>query len=47
MSVDDYSARVQWIAYAAWEEIFTLGQASIEQMKDVCRQIQETWEETE
>jgi len=29
------------LAYAAWDEIFTLGQASVEQMKDVCRRIQE------
>ena len=29
------------IAYAAWDQIFTLGQAPVERMKDVCRQIQE------
>jgi multiple sugar transport system substrate-binding protein len=29
------------LAYAAWDKIFTLGQASVEQMKIVCRQIQE------
>jgi len=34
------------IAYAAWDEIFTFGQASVEQMKDVCRRIQEAQEET-
>jgi len=30
-----------------WKGIFTLGQASVEQMKDVCRRIQEAQEETE
>ena len=34
------------IAYAAWDEIFTFGQASVEQMKDACRRIQEAQEET-
>jgi hypothetical protein len=28
------------IAYAAWDEIFTFGQASVEEMKDVCQEIQ-------
>jgi hypothetical protein len=32
---------------AAWDEIFTLGQALVEQMKDICRRIQEAQEETE
>jgi len=35
------------IAYAAWDEILTLGQAPVQQMKDVCRRIQEVQEETE
>jgi hypothetical protein len=30
------------LAYAAWHQIFTLGQAPVEQMKAVCQQIQET-----
>jgi multiple sugar transport system substrate-binding protein len=34
-------ADAKQIAYAAWDEIFTFGQASVEQMKDVCRRIQE------
>ena len=34
------------IADAAWDEIFTLGQAPIEEMKDVCRRIQEAQGET-
>jgi len=29
------------LAYAAWDQIFTLGQAPVEQMETVCRQIQE------
>jgi multiple sugar transport system substrate-binding protein len=29
------------LAYAAWDQIFTLGQAPVEQMKDLCRQIEE------
>jgi len=29
------------IAYAAWDRIFTLGQAPVEEMKAVCQQIQE------
>jgi multiple sugar transport system substrate-binding protein len=29
------------ITYDAWNQIFTLGQAPVERMKDVCRQIQE------
>ena len=29
------------LAYAAWDQIFTLGQAPVEQMEDVCRQIEE------
>jgi len=28
-------------AYAVWDQLFTLGQTSVEQMKDVCRLIQE------
>jgi multiple sugar transport system substrate-binding protein len=35
-------AEARRIAYAAWDKIFTLGQASVEQMKDFCRQIEET-----
>ena len=38
-------ADAKWIAYAAWDEIFTLGQASAEQMGNVCRQIQEAQEQ--
>jgi hypothetical protein len=30
------------LAYAAWHQIFTLGQAPVEQMSSVCQQIQET-----
>ncbi len=33
------------IAYAAWDQIFTLGQMPVEQMQDVCRQIEETQKE--
>ena len=29
------------LAYAAWDQIFTLGQAPVEQMEPVCRQIEE------
>lgn len=29
------------LAYAAWDQIFTLGQAPVEQMRTVCQQIQE------
>jgi len=29
------------IAYAAWDQVFTLGQARMEQTASVCRQIQE------
>ncbi|MFQ5593001.1 MAG: ABC transporter substrate-binding protein [Anaerolineae bacterium] len=29
------------ITYAAWDQIFTLGQAPVERMEDICRQIQE------
>ena len=29
------------ITYAAWDEIFTLGQASVERMEDACRRIRE------
>jgi hypothetical protein len=39
-------ADAKWIAYAAWDEIFTLGQAPAEQMGNVCRQIQEAQEQT-
>jgi multiple sugar transport system substrate-binding protein len=35
-------AGVKRITYAAWDQIFTLGQASVEQMDTVCRQIQAT-----
>ena len=35
-------AEVKQITYAAWDQIFTLGQAPVEQMEIVCRQIQET-----
>lgn len=34
-------AEARRIAYAAWDQIFTLGQAPVEQMKSVCRQIQQ------
>ncbi|NIO70992.1 MAG: hypothetical protein GTN71_18650, partial [Anaerolineae bacterium] len=34
------------IADAAWDEIFTFGQAPVEEMKDVCRRIQEAQDET-
>ena len=34
-------AEVKPITYAAWDQIFTLGQAPIEQMASVCNQIQE------
>jgi multiple sugar transport system substrate-binding protein len=37
-------ATAKEITYAAWEEIFTWGQASPEQMADVCRRIEETRE---
>ena len=30
------------LAYAAWHQIFTLGQVPVEQMKSVCQEIQET-----
>ena len=30
------------LTYAAWNQIFTLGQAPVEQMRSVCQQIQET-----
>jgi len=33
------------IADAAWDEIFTLGQAPVEHMEDVCREIQKAQEE--
>jgi multiple sugar transport system substrate-binding protein len=39
-------AEVKRITELAWEEIFTLGQASVERMGDVCRCIQEIQEET-
>ena len=29
------------ITYAAWDEILTWGQASVDQMENACRQIQE------
>jgi hypothetical protein len=29
------------LAYAAWDQIFTLGQVPVEQMETVCQQIQE------
>ena len=34
-------AEARRITYAAWDQIFTLGQAPVEQMKTVCRQVQE------
>jgi uncharacterized protein YrrD len=34
-------AEAKQIAYAAWDKIFTLDQASVEQMGNVCRQIEE------
>jgi hypothetical protein len=39
-------ADAKWIADAAWDEIFALGQAPVEQMGNVCRQIQEAQEQT-
>jgi hypothetical protein len=33
-------ADAKQITYAAWDQIFVLGQAPVEQMKTVCRQIQ-------
>jgi uncharacterized protein YrrD len=33
-------ADAKQIAYAAWDEIFTFGQASVEEMKDVCQELQ-------
>jgi len=35
-------AEVNPITYAAWDQIFTLGQAPLTQMADVCSQIEET-----
>jgi hypothetical protein len=35
-------AEVNPITYAAWDQIFTLGQAPVEQMVSVCSQIEET-----
>ena len=40
-------AEAKQITYDAWDQIFTLGQAPVERMKDVCRRIQEAQEETE
>ena len=34
-------AEARRITYAAWDQIFTLGQAPVEQLKTVCRQVQE------
>ncbi|MCL4535542.1 MAG: sugar ABC transporter substrate-binding protein [Bacteroidetes bacterium] len=34
------------LAYAAWDQIFTLGQAPVEQMRTVCRQIQDAQRQT-
>ena len=39
-------ADAKWIAYAAWDEISTLGQAPAERMGNVCHQIQEAQEQT-
>jgi multiple sugar transport system substrate-binding protein len=39
-------ANVKPIAKLAWEEIFTLGQASVERMSDACHRIQEIQDET-
>ena len=35
-------AEAKRLTYAAWDRLFTLGQTSVAQMQDVCRQIQET-----
>jgi ABC-type glycerol-3-phosphate transport system substrate-binding protein len=35
-------AEAKQLAVAAWDQIFTLGQAPVELMKTVCRQIEET-----
>jgi multiple sugar transport system substrate-binding protein len=35
-------AEARRLTYAAWDKIFTLGQASVEQMETVCRQIEQT-----
>ena len=37
----DHMAEATRLADAAWERIFNLGQASVEEMKMVCQQIQE------
>jgi hypothetical protein len=36
----------QGIAYAAWDQILTLGQAPTVQMSDACRQIQDAQQES-
>ena len=40
-------AEAQRLADAAWDQIFKLGQAPVEQMEAVCRQIQEAQQEAE
>ena len=42
----DHMAAVKEITYAAWEQIFTLGQAPVSMMEDVCRQIHQMSQET-
>lgn len=42
----DRMAAVKEITYAAWEQIFTLGQAPVSLMEDVCRQIHQMSQET-
>ena len=34
------------ITYATWDQIFTLGEAPVEQMRDVCRQIEEAQQQS-
>lgn len=35
-------AEAQRLTYAAWDKVFTIGEAPVEIMKDVCRQIEES-----
>jgi multiple sugar transport system substrate-binding protein len=35
------------ITYAAWDQIFTLGEAPVEQMQDVCRQIEKAQQQSQ
>lgn len=38
-------AEARELTYAAWERIYTLGEASVDEMLEACRQIQETQEQ--